>query len=139
MIIYTIGHSIRSEKEFMDILRYYKIKYVIDVRRWPTSSRNPHFNRESLEKSLAKEDIKYLWFGESMGGYRKLNENERIIHRPGKCLKSGGFQAYAAHMETKEFKNALDELLKLAKRYQIAIMCAEKFYWKCHRLLISDN
>lgn len=137
MIVYTIGHSILSIEKFIDILKHYKINYIIDVRRWPTSTRNPHFNRENLEKSLSREKIKYAWFGEAMGGYRKLKEREK--HRVGKCLKSGGFRNYAAHMKTEEFEKALKKLIKIAKEYQIAVMCAERLYFKCHRLLISDK
>ncbi|MGH9549998.1 MAG: DUF488 family protein, partial [Terriglobales bacterium] len=37
-----------------------------------------------------------------------------------------------------QFKNALDELIKLAKKKTIAIMCAEAVPWRCHRNLVSD-
>jgi len=41
-------------------------------------------------------------------------------------------------METREFKDALEDLLKLARLEPTAIMCAEAVPWRCHRLLISD-
>lgn len=137
MIIYTIGHSILSIESFIDILKHYKIDYIVDVRRWPASTRNPHFNRDDLEKSLSQEKIKYTWFGEAMGGYRKLKECGK--HRVGKCLKSGGFRNYAAHMETEKFKKTLEKLIEIVKNHRTAIMCAERLYFKCHRLLISDK
>jgi len=39
---------------------------------------------------------------------------------------------------TREFKDALEDLLKLARLEPTAIMCAEAVPWRCHRLLISD-
>ena len=41
-------------------------------------------------------------------------------------------------METREFQEALDDLLALARLEPTAIMCAEAVPWRCHRSLISD-
>ena len=41
-------------------------------------------------------------------------------------------------MQTPEFETSLEELIQLAKREQIAIMCAEAVPWRCHRSLIAD-
>jgi uncharacterized protein (DUF488 family) len=41
-------------------------------------------------------------------------------------------------MATEEFRRAVDGLLAAATQSRIAIMCAEKLYWKCHRRLLSD-
>ena len=41
-------------------------------------------------------------------------------------------------MQTKDFSEALEELVHLAKRHRTAIMCAEAVPWRCHRNLISD-
>jgi uncharacterized protein (DUF488 family) len=41
-------------------------------------------------------------------------------------------------MGTPEFENQLGELIELAKRKQIAMMCAEALPWRCHRSLIAD-
>ncbi len=41
-------------------------------------------------------------------------------------------------METREFKEALEDLLALARLEPTAIMCAEAVPWRCHRSLISD-
>ena len=41
-------------------------------------------------------------------------------------------------MQTTEFRENLEELIKLAKSEQIAIMCAEAVPWRCHRSLIAD-
>jgi len=41
-------------------------------------------------------------------------------------------------MITDEFRASVQKLLSIAARLPTAIMCAEKFYWKCHRRLLSD-
>ena len=126
--IYTLGTSNRSIKEFLEILKSYQIQTVIDVRRWPTSKWFEHFKKENLEKILSENNIKYLHF-EKLGGYR-----------------SGGYEDYT---KTKEFKEALKELIKIvyppqilkkfgrARNKNLAIICAEKLPWKCHRAYIA--
>ena len=39
---------------------------------------------------------------------------------------------------TEKFRDAVERLLLLAAREPTAIMCAERFFWKCHRRLLSD-
>jgi len=41
-------------------------------------------------------------------------------------------------MLTEEFEKNLEELIRLAKSGQIALMCAEALPWRCHRSLIAD-
>jgi uncharacterized protein (DUF488 family) len=41
-------------------------------------------------------------------------------------------------METREFNDALEDLLGLARLEPTVIMCAEAVPWRCHRLLIAD-
>jgi uncharacterized protein (DUF488 family) len=41
-------------------------------------------------------------------------------------------------MLTPQFRRGIDRLLSLARRGNTAIMCAERFWWRCHRRLISD-
>jgi len=41
-------------------------------------------------------------------------------------------------MQTPEFKENLEQLIRLAKKDRIAVMCAEAVPWRCHRSLIGD-
>jgi uncharacterized protein (DUF488 family) len=36
------------------------------------------------------------------------------------------------------FKTGIHKLIELGKGKKTAFMCAERFYWRCHRRLISD-
>jgi uncharacterized protein (DUF488 family) len=52
--------------------------------------------------------------------------------------RNASFRAYADYMETREFSEALEDLLTFASLEPTAIMCAEAVPWRCHRSLISD-
>jgi uncharacterized protein (DUF488 family) len=41
-------------------------------------------------------------------------------------------------MQTAEFEQGLEELIRLANQDRIALMCAEVVPWRCHRSLIAD-
>ena len=41
-------------------------------------------------------------------------------------------------MLTAEFEQAIAELVTLAERSRTAYMCAERVYFRCHRMLVSD-
>ncbi|WP_142252542.1 DUF488 domain-containing protein [Bradyrhizobium sp. UNPF46] len=69
--IFTVGHSNRLLPDFIDILRSAKIEALIDVRRFPTSRRYPHFNAGSLKQALTGVGIYYRHVPE-LGGYREL-------------------------------------------------------------------
>lgn len=114
--IYTLGTSNRSLKEFLEILKIYQIQTLIDVRRWPTSRYFLHFKKENLEKILAENQIEYFHF-EKLGGYRE-----------------GGYEEYT---KKREFKETLNELIKIAKSRPTVIICAERLPWKCHRAFIA--
>jgi uncharacterized protein (DUF488 family) len=132
MEVYTIGHSNRSIEEFLRLLLKYGIEVVADVRRFPTS-KHEHFKRENLKKYLNEKGIKYVWF-EGLGGYRKKITNAS----PNTAIKSEGFRNYADYMMTGEFKSQIARLAQIARENRTAIMCAERFFWKCHRRFISD-
>jgi uncharacterized protein (DUF488 family) len=132
--VFTIGHSNRSAEEFLSLLKEFEIGAVADIRRYPSSRKFPHFNRETLRKLLSAQGIGYVWL-ESLGGRRHEGKSE---DSPNIGLESPGFRNYADYMATGEFKKAVDELLTTAAVSRTAIMCAEKFYWKCHRRLLSD-
>ncbi len=118
-VIYTLGTSTRTLDEFLDILKHHGLKQVIDVRSFPKSSRFPHFNQEVLAKALTEAGISYHWLGKELGGYRR-----------------GGYEAY---MRTKEFQEGLKRLLSLGQKAPSAIICAERFPWRCHRRYISQK
>jgi uncharacterized protein (DUF488 family) len=132
MKIWTIGHSTRSEQEFVQMLMAHRIEVLVDVRTFPSSRRFPQFNRSELAESLAKSGIRYQ-HEPHLGGRRAPREDSHNT-----AWKNAMFRGYADHMETGEFEAGIKELLELARDKQVAVMCAEALWWKCHRSLIAD-
>lgn len=131
--LYTIGHSTRGIDELIAALQAHSIKTLVDIRAFPMSRRLPHFNRENLEKSLAAADVQYVWM-EELGGMRKKSLDDS----PNIALRNASFRNYADYMLSPEFERAMAELVALAEHSRTAYMCAERVYFKCHRMLVSD-
>ncbi len=131
--VYTIGHSTRSLDELVAALEAHGIRTLVDIRSFPMSRRMPHFNRESLEVELPAHGIAYVWMKE-LGGRRK----KILKDSPNTGLRNDSFRNYADHMLTEEFARAVERLLEIAADSNTAIMCAERVYFQCHRMLVSD-
>lgn len=113
-------------------MQAHRIDLLVDVRRWPTSKRFPHFARETLTNSLTREGIDYTWRGD-LGGFRKPSPDS-----PNTGWQIGAFRAYADFMLTPAFGEIMRELESLAEKNRIAVMCAEAVPWRCHRQLLAD-
>ena len=130
---FTIGHSTRTLDELIDALQAHSVQTLADIRAFPMSRRLPHFNRESLERTLPEQGIRYVWMKE-LGGRRK----NLIETSPNVALRNDSFRNYADYMLTPEFEQAIGELIKLGEQSRTACMCAERLYFRCHRTLVSD-
>jgi uncharacterized protein (DUF488 family) len=131
--LYSIGHSNHTIDEFLELLKHYGIRSLIDVRRQPHSSKFAQFDWKALEYSLLHHEITYHWF-EDLGGWRKgLGEES-----PNLGLKDGGMRHYADYMLSDAFRAAVGRLIGIVRIRQTAIMCAEKHVQHCHRYLLSD-
>lgn len=131
--LYTIGHSTRTLDELVEALKAHSIQILVDIRSLPMSRRLPHFNREYLEKSLPAAGVRYVWM-KSLGGRRKQIRDDS----PHLAMRSPSFRNYADYMLTEEFENGISELVELADHSRTAYMCAERVYFQCHRMLVSD-
>jgi len=116
--VWTIGHSNRPIKAFMELLSEHNIQVLVDVRSFPTS-KIEHFKREEMMRWLPEQSIEYVWLGKELGGYRR-----------------GG---YKAHMKTKLFKEGVKRLLEIAALKRTCIMCMEPNPKYCHRRFISGH
>jgi uncharacterized protein (DUF488 family) len=131
-MIFTIGHSTRPIDEFIRLLRAHEIELLVDVRTIPKSRYNPQFNTDALAKSLNDAGIKYV-HNPGLGGLRHPHKDS--INRG---WRNESFRGYADYMQTEEFRDNLEKLIKLSSERRVVIMCAEAVPWRCHRSLISD-
>lgn len=132
-VLYTVGHSTRPLDELIHALQAHQIQTLVDIRAFPMSRRLPQFNRDSLQQSLPAKGIRYLSMT-ALGGYRKKSLEES----PNIALRNQSFRNYADYMLTPEFEQAISKLLALAENSRTAYMCAERLYFRCHRMLVSD-
>jgi len=117
-VAYRVGHGARSLEEFLNLLAEYGIETIVDVRRFPGSKKFPHFNKENLQAALAQHGLEYVHIPE-LGGFRR-----------------GG---YSAHVHSDEFKTGLARLENYLLKRRVAVMCAERLFWRCHRRFIADE
>jgi len=114
--IWDVGHSTLTADSFWQLLKKNKIDCLVDIRRFPTSKKSPHFCQDQLKMTAISQGIEYVWLGSSLGGFRK--------------------EGYEAWMKTPEFSQGLRELESLAQQRRVALMCAEKYFGRCHRRFV---
>lgn len=107
----TVGHSNHPVDRFLGLLERAGVTAIADVRSAPYSRSVPQFNREALRDVLAGAGIAYVWLGDALGG------------------KRGDALPPAPEL----VKAALDRLAEGARRFRVALMCAEADPARCHR------
>ena len=130
--VWTIGHSTHTLDELVAMLHSFKISFVADIRSYPGSRKFPQFNKEVLEVSLPKHNIKYAHL-KKLGGRRKVNPESKNT-----TWHHEAFRGYADYMETEAFAEGIKELIAIALEQRTAYMCSEAVWWRCHRSMVSD-
>ncbi len=130
--VMTIGHSTRTAREFIHLLKAHDVSRLVDVRTVPRSRHNPQFNRNDLSAALHSARLHYRYMP-GLGGFRRPRRDSVNLG-----WKNASFRGFADYMQTPEFQKNLEDLIELATRERVAIMCAEAVPWRCHRSLIAD-
>lgn len=117
-VIYTIGTSNRTLEDFISLCERFKLQAVVDVRRFPVSKFN-HFKKDNLVSHLQKVKVRYFYLGSLLGGFRE--------------------KGYQEHSSTAQFAEGIRELEKIGSEFAAAVICAEKFPWRCHRQFIASK
>lgn len=133
MRILTFGHGTADAVELAALIRGAGIERVIDVRSVPKSRTHPHVWSERMEQWVPDlAGAAYEWMP-MLGGFRKARPDS-----PNVALQHPSFRGYADYMQTPQFLDALDTLIRRAEENRVAIMCSETLWWRCHRRLIAD-
>ncbi len=133
-MLYTIGHGANTAEQLTTILGQHHIALLVDVRSFPGSRRNPDVSKELMPGWLDAAGIEYRHEPE-LGGRRKppatpLPRDQWWQHP--------AFANYAGHTRTAGFQAAYRRLLQDADTRDVAIMCGEPTWWRCHRRMIAD-
>ncbi len=131
MVIYTVGHSNVSAGDLTRTLRAWDVKLLVDVRRYPSSRRHPHFNGPALAAHLEAHGLRYR-HEEPLGGYRQARPDS-----PNSALDDG-FRGYADYMSSRPFQDSVVRLIALSRVHVTAVMCAEVDPERCHRRFLAD-
>jgi uncharacterized protein (DUF488 family) len=131
--IRTLGHGTLSADDFAVLARRVALDGVVDVRRYPGSRRHPQFASEAMATWLPGHGVAYTWMP-ALGGRRRP-----VPDSPNTGLRNEQFRAYADHMDSDEFRAGVGELLSYADGREVAAMCAESVWWRCHRRLLADH
>jgi len=132
-VVRTLGHGTLAAEDFAALCRSAGVEVVVDVRRFPGSRRHPHFGGDAMAGWLADSGVGYRWTA-ALGGRRSPSPDS-----PNVALRNPQFRAYADHMATEEFRRACAELLEVAGRSAVAVVCAESVWWRCHRRMLADH
>ena len=121
--ILTVGHSNHPAERLVELLRQHAVDVLADVRSQPYSRFATQFNRELLEPVVTDAGLRYLFMGEELGG-RQLGNIPTLAERLARADEVARLPA---------FQRGIERLLDGARRYRIAVLCAEEDPTECHR------
>src|SRR5690349_1070561 len=127
-----MGFSNRTWDHTLEILRRFDIARLVDIRTLPGSKHTPQFNQEALQHHLPGAGIEYIHL-KSLGGLRKPRPQLDL----NAAWRNEGFRGYADYMQTAQFQESLEELIRLLGEKRTVYVCTEAVYWRCHRQLVS--
>jgi len=123
--IFTIGHSTHPLEKFLSLLLKHEVSVVADVRSSPYSRFNPHFNKDTLARSLKENGIKYVFMGNEFGA--RADDPSCYIN---------GRVKYSLLAKRTQFREGIERLKQGVDDHRIALMCAEREPLECHRTLL---
>ena len=127
MDIYTIGHSNYSMEKLIQMLRYYNIDTVVDIRGTPYSKYNVHFDKERIKYSLTKSGFIYIYMAKELAAKRinKISYNEE------------GYSDFEKLVQEEDFIKGIERLKDgCNKGYRIALLGAMQDPIRCHRSIL---
>jgi uncharacterized protein (DUF488 family) len=131
-MLLTYGHGTESAERTVATLAGARVASLVDIRTAPGSRRNPQFARAAMEEWLPAAGIAYQW-EKRLGGFRKPSAGN-----PDVAWRESMFRGYAEYMRSADFRAAIDGVLAEAGERQVAVMCSESVWWRCHRRLVAD-
>ena len=131
-MLLTYGHGTESVERTVATLAAACVVSLVDIRTAPGSRRNPQFARAAMEEWLPAAGIAYRW-EKRMGGFRRPSAGN-----PDVAWREDMFRGYAEHMRSADFREAIDAVLAESESRQVAVMCSESLWWRCHRRLVAD-
>ena len=127
MDIYTIGHSNYTMEKLIEMLRYFNIDTVVDIRGTPYSKYNTQFDKEVIRYNLTKEGFIYIYMAKELAAKRinKISYNNE------------GYSDFEKVINEEDFKIGVKRLKDgCNKGYKIALLGAMQDPIRCHRSIL---
>lgn len=129
--LFTIGYEGASAEQLIQTLLNNGVEILADVRELPLS-RKKGLSKTSLSSGLQDVGIAYRHF-------KQLGDP-----KPGRdAAKSGDIETFVSvfsdHMQKRETRVALSDLLEVAQRKVTCMLCFERCAKYCHRSFIADE
>ena len=127
MEIYTIGHSNYTVEKLSDMLRYYNINCVVDIRGTPYSKYNVQFDKETIRYTLSKAGFIYIYMAKELAA-KRINKQS---------YNDEGYSDFEKVINEKEFLEGIERLKNgCNKGYNIALLGAMQEPIRCHRSIL---
>jgi len=124
---FTIGYQGADPDQLAAELRRQGVSVVVDTRLHPTS-RRPAFRREALRTTLEAHGLRYR-SEPSLGAPKRI--------RPLAAKRQWLFRAaYGALL--RRMADDFDDIVRLARRETVALLCFELEPGECHRLVLAE-
>ena len=125
--MFSIGYATKSFDTYVKQLSERGVNVVADIRSVPYSRAFHDYNRETFERKLRAQGIRYVYLGAELGPRSK---------NPADYNDDGQVQ-FDRLMGSLAFKAGIGRLFDgLEKGFTIALSCAEKDPAICHRSLL---
>ena len=127
MDIYTIGHSNYSIERLIEMLKYFGIDCVVDIRGTPYSKYNVQFDKETIRYTLSKAGFIYIYMAKELAAKRINKES----------YNEEGYSDFEKVIKEKEFLEGIERLKNgCNKGYNIVLLGAMQEPIRCHRSIL---
>lgn len=127
MDIYTIGHSNYTMEKLIQMLRYFNINTVVDIRGTPYSKYNVQFDKERIKYTLTKAGYIYIYMAKELAAKR---ENKISYNKE-------GYSDFEKVVQEEDFLRGIERLKDgCTKGYRIALLGAMQDPIRCHRSIL---
>lgn len=127
MEIYTIGQSNYTMERLIDMLEYYNINCVVDIRGTPYSKYNIQFDKEAIRYTLTNAGFVYIYMGKELAA-KRIRKNS---------YNNEGYSNFEEVIKEEEFKRGVERLKNgCEKGYKIILLGAMQDPIRCHRSIL---
>ena len=124
---YTIGHSNYTMERLIDMLEYYNINCVVDIRGTPYSKYNIQFDKEAIRYTLTNAGFVYIYMGKELAA-KRIRKNS---------YNNEGYSNFEEVIKEEEFKRGVERLKNgCEKGYKIILLGAMQDPIRCHRSIL---